>query len=87
MSYGAVHEFAQLLYCNLIAFPVYFIPLSFSGTLSGVHWLGVLPMSEIRVTCKTADSLPYEQIEPLQGRLRKRTDERIDKIYRSVVKH
>jgi hypothetical protein len=44
-------------------------------------------MSEIRVTCKTADSLPYEQIEPLQGRLKKRTDEQIDKICRSVVKH
>jgi hypothetical protein len=37
--------------------------------------------------CKTADSLPYEQIEPLQGRLKNRTDEQIDKICRSVVKH
>jgi len=44
-------------------------------------------MGEIRVTCKTADSLPYEQIEPLQGRLKKRTDEQIDKICRSIIKH
>jgi hypothetical protein len=44
-------------------------------------------MSEIRVACKTADSLPYERIELLQGRLKKRTDEQIDKICRSVIKH
>jgi hypothetical protein len=44
-------------------------------------------MSEIRVTCKTADSLPYGQIEPLQGRLKKRTGEQIEKICRSVIKH
>jgi hypothetical protein len=44
-------------------------------------------MGVIRVTCKTADSLPYEQIEPLQGRLKNRTDEEIDKICRSVIKH
>jgi hypothetical protein len=35
------------------------IQLLFSGALPGVHWLGVLPMGEIRVPCKTADSLPY----------------------------
>jgi hypothetical protein len=44
-------------------------------------------MGEIRIACKTADSLPYEQIEPLQGRLKKRTDEQIDKICRSIIKH
>jgi hypothetical protein len=44
-------------------------------------------MGEIRVTCKTADRLPYEQIELLQGRLKKRTDEQIDKICRSIIKH
>jgi hypothetical protein len=44
-------------------------------------------MGEIRVTCKTADFLPYDQIIPLQGRLKKRTDEQIDKICRSVIKH
>jgi hypothetical protein len=44
-------------------------------------------MGEIRVTCKTADSLPYEQIEPLQGRLKNRTNEQVDKICRSVIKH
>jgi hypothetical protein len=44
-------------------------------------------MGEIRVTCKTADSLPYEQIELLQGRLKKRTDEQIEKICRSIIKH
>jgi hypothetical protein len=44
-------------------------------------------MSEMRVTCKTADSLPYERIELLQGRLKKRTDEQIDKICRSILKH
>jgi hypothetical protein len=41
----------------------------------------------LRVTCKTADSLPYEQIELLQGRLKKRTDEQIEKICRSIIKH
>jgi hypothetical protein len=44
-------------------------------------------MGEIRITCKTADSLPYKQIELLQGRLKKRTDEQIDKICRSIIKH
>ena len=44
-------------------------------------------MGEIRVTCKVADFLPYDQIEPLQGRLKKRTDEQLDKICRSVIKH
>jgi hypothetical protein len=44
-------------------------------------------MSEIRVTCKTADSLPYERIELLQGRLKKRTDVQIEKICRSIIKH
>jgi len=41
----------------------------------------------IRVTCKTADSLPYDQITPLQGRLKKRTPEQLEKICRSVIKH
>jgi hypothetical protein len=44
-------------------------------------------MDEIRVTCKTADSLPYNQIELLQGRLKRRTGEQTDKICRSVIKH
>jgi hypothetical protein len=44
-------------------------------------------MGEIRVTCHTADCLPYEQIELLQGGLKKRTDEQIDKICRSIIKH
>jgi hypothetical protein len=44
-------------------------------------------MDEIRVTCKTADSLPHDQIEPMQGRLKKRTDEQIEKICRSIIKH
>ena len=44
-------------------------------------------MGEIRVTCKTADFLPYDQIEPLQGRLKKRTDAQLDKICRSIIKH
>jgi hypothetical protein len=44
-------------------------------------------MGEIRVTCKTADHLPYDQIELLQGELKKRTDEQIDKICRSIIKH
>jgi hypothetical protein len=44
-------------------------------------------MGEIRVTCKTADFLPYDQIEPLQGQLKKRTPEQIEKICRSVIKH
>jgi hypothetical protein len=55
--------------------------------LPGVYWLGVLPVDEIRVTCKTADCLAYDQIELLQGRLKKRTDEQIDKICRSIIKH
>lgn len=42
---------------------------------------------EIRVTCKTLDHLPHDRIEPLQGRLKKRTDEQIDKICRSIIKH
>jgi len=44
-------------------------------------------MGELRVTCKVADFLPYDQIEPLQGRLKKRTDEQLDKICRSIIKH
>jgi hypothetical protein len=44
-------------------------------------------MSEIRVTCKVADTLPYDQIEPLQGILKKRTEEQLDKICRSIIKH
>ena len=44
-------------------------------------------MGEIRVTCKTADFLPYDQIESLQGSLKKRTDEQIEKICRSIIKH
>jgi len=44
-------------------------------------------MGEIRVTCKVADFLPYDQIEPLQGRLKKRTDEQLEKICRSIIKH
>jgi DNA modification methylase len=46
-----------------------------------------LPMGEIRVTCKTADSLPYDQIEPLQGNLKERTPEQLEKICRSIIKH
>ena len=42
---------------------------------------------EIRVTCKTADRLPYEEITLIQGRLKKRTPEQIEKICRSVIKH
>jgi len=41
----------------------------------------------IRVTCDVKDFLPYEQIEPLQGRLKKRTPEQLEKICRSVIKH
>jgi hypothetical protein len=41
----------------------------------------------LRVTCDTRDSLPYEQIELLQGRLKKRTQEQIEKICRSIIKH
>jgi hypothetical protein len=44
-------------------------------------------MGEIRVTCKVVDFLPYDQIEPLQGRLKNRTDEQLDKICRSIIKH
>jgi hypothetical protein len=44
-------------------------------------------MGEIRVTCKTADSLPYDRIELLQGELKKRTNEEIEQICRSIVKH
>jgi hypothetical protein len=66
---------------------MFIIQLLFSGALPGVHWLGVLSMGEIRVTCKTADSLPYEQIELLQGELKERSDDQIDKICRSVIKH
>jgi hypothetical protein len=44
-------------------------------------------MGEIRVTCKTADRLPFDQIELLQGELKQRTDEQIDKICRSIIKH
>jgi hypothetical protein len=42
---------------------------------------------EIRVTCKSAGTLPHDRIGPLQGRLKKRTDEQIDKICRSIIKH
>jgi len=42
---------------------------------------------EIRVTCKTADHLPHDRIVPLQGRLKKRTPEQIEKICRSIIKH
>ena len=41
----------------------------------------------IRVTCQSADRLPYDQIVPLQGRLKKRTPEQIEKICRSIIKH
>jgi hypothetical protein len=41
----------------------------------------------IRVTCDVKDFLPYEQITPLQGRLKKRTPEQLEKICRSVIKH
>jgi hypothetical protein len=41
----------------------------------------------IRVTCKVKDFLHYTQIEPLQGRLKDRTDEEIEQICRSVIKH
>lgn len=44
-------------------------------------------MAEIRVTCKTLDYLPYDQIVPLQGNLKKRTPEQLEKICRSVIKH
>ena len=42
---------------------------------------------EIRVTCKTADRLPYDRIEPLQGQLKNRTAEQLEKICRSIIKH
>ena len=41
----------------------------------------------IRVTCDVKDFLPYDQITPLQGRLKKRTPEQLEKICRSVIKH
>ena len=41
----------------------------------------------LRVTCKTEDHLPYEEITLLQGGLKERTDEQVDKICRSVIKH
>jgi len=44
-------------------------------------------MGELRVTCKVADFLPYDQIVPLQGKLKKRTDEQLEKICRSIIKH
>jgi len=44
-------------------------------------------MGELRVTCKVTDFLPYDQIEPLQGNLKKRTDEQLNKICRSMIKH
>ncbi|MDR1399411.1 MAG: hypothetical protein LBJ41_05775 [Treponema sp.] len=44
-------------------------------------------MNEIRVTCKTADSLPYGDITPFQGKLKKRTDEMLGKLCRSIIKH
>jgi hypothetical protein len=44
-------------------------------------------MGDIRVTCKTADSLPYGQIELLQGKLKDRTDAQIDNICHSIIKH
>lgn len=42
-------------------------------------------MGEIRVTCKTADSLPHDQIELLQGRLKKRTDEQQEAVYTKLA--
>ncbi len=44
-------------------------------------------MGEIRVTCKVSDFLPYDKIEPLQGQLKKRSPEQIEKICRSIIKH
>jgi len=44
-------------------------------------------IKEIRVTCKTSDFLPYDKIEPLQGNLKHRTEEQIEKICRSMIKH
>jgi len=41
----------------------------------------------IRVTCDVKDFLPYTEIEPLQGTLKDRTPEQIEKICNSVIKH
>jgi len=41
----------------------------------------------IRVTCDVKDFLPYDQIEPLQGNLKERSDEQLEKICRSLIKH
>jgi hypothetical protein len=72
---------------NKLISGIFIIQLLFPGMLPGAYRQGVSPMGEIRVTCKTADSLPYDRIELLQGRLKKRTDEQIDKICRSIIKH
>jgi hypothetical protein len=69
-----------------IFFGIVIISLLFSGTLPGVHRLGVLPMGEIRVTCKTADSLPLEAIEEFQGTFKKRAKKEIDQIITSILK-
>jgi hypothetical protein len=41
----------------------------------------------VRITCKVDNFLPYEEIEPLQGQLKTRTDKQIEKICRSIIKH
>jgi DNA modification methylase len=62
-----------------------FIILLFSGTLSGVHWLGVPPMGEIRVTCHTSEYCDLDKLEPLQGHLKKRTSKDLDQIEKSIL--
>jgi len=42
---------------------------------------------EILVTCDVKDFLPYTEIVPLQGNLKKRTPKQLEKICRSVIKH
>jgi hypothetical protein len=44
-------------------------------------------ITEIRITCHTSEHCDLDKLEPLQGTLKKRTDEQIDKICRSVIKH
>jgi hypothetical protein len=43
-------------------------------------------MDEIRVTCKTADSLPLESIKEFQGNFKKRAKKEVDQIITSILK-
>jgi hypothetical protein len=44
-------------------------------------------MQELKVACKTEAHLPYGEIEPFQGNLKKRTGDIVDKLCRSIIKH